>query len=178
MKSFGIWCVLGLLTATSAVQSQRAINATEKSAAQTTVPTKADKEVRRGKLLATFGGCHDCHNPANALDLLAKMSEFVVPRLSRSTVDGDLASVILFGSVLVLALGGTVSIDAKRRRNFGEQWAQFARVTSAIPFAAIAAGRNRLGPALVEIGVWRPLAAIGVYGVAFYLHGRLGPPLT
>jgi hypothetical protein len=29
-------------------------------------------------------------DPAKALELLAKMSEFVVPRLSRSTVDGDL----------------------------------------------------------------------------------------
>lgn len=93
-------------------------------------------------------------------------------------VNGDLASLILFGSLLVLALGGTLSIDAKRRRNFGEQWVQFAKATSGIPFAAIASGRNRLGPALVEIGVWRPLAATVVYAVAFYLHGRLGPPLT
>ena len=51
-------------------------------------------------------------------------------------------------------------------------------VTSDIPFAAIAAGRNRLGLALAEIGVWRPLAAILAYAAAFYLHGRLGPPLT
>lgn len=93
-------------------------------------------------------------------------------------VNGDLASLILFGSVLALALGGTISIDAKRRRTFGEQWTQFANVTSVIPFAAITSGRNRLGPALVEVGIWRPLAAIAVYGVAFYLHGRLGPPLT
>jgi len=93
-------------------------------------------------------------------------------------VNGDAASVILFGSLLVLAIGGTFSIDAKRRRNFGEQWAQFTNATSNIPFAAIAAGRNRLGPALVEIGVWRWLAAIIIYAVAFYLHGRLGPPLT
>ncbi|MGH8138883.1 MAG: NnrU family protein [Steroidobacteraceae bacterium] len=92
-------------------------------------------------------------------------------------VNGDLASLILFGSLLVLAIGGTFSIDAKRRRNFGEQWAQFANVTSGIPFAAIAAGRNRLQPALVEIGIWRPLVAVVVYGVAFYLHGRWGPPL-
>lgn len=49
----------------------------------------------------------------------------------------------LFGSLLVLAVGGTASIDAKRRRLFGEQWSQFAAVTSALPFAAIAAGRNR-----------------------------------
>jgi uncharacterized membrane protein len=97
--------------------------------------------------------------------------------LMHLTVNGDLASLILFGSLLVLALGGTASIDAKRRRNFGEQWARFAHVTSDIPFAAIIGGRNRLWPALAEIGFWRPLAAIIAYAVAFYLHGRLGPPL-
>jgi uncharacterized membrane protein len=92
-------------------------------------------------------------------------------------INGDVASLILFGSLLVLAVGGAFSIDAKRRRVFGEQWSQFAAVTSAVPFAAIAAGRNRLGPALREIGVWRPLTAIVVYAAVFYLHGRLGPPL-
>lgn len=92
-------------------------------------------------------------------------------------VNGDLASLILFGSLLVLAVGGTASIDAKRRRVFAGQWAPFAAVTSAFPFAAIASGRNRLGPALAEIGVWRLLAAIVIYAVAFYLHGRIGPPL-
>lgn len=93
-------------------------------------------------------------------------------------VNGDVASLILFGSLLVLAAGGTLSIDAKRRRTLGEQWVGFASVTSNIPFAAVASGRNQLGPALAEIGVWRPLAAILVYAAAFYLHGRLGPPLA
>jgi uncharacterized membrane protein len=93
-------------------------------------------------------------------------------------VNGDLAALILFGSLFVLGLGGTVSIDAKRRRAFGEQWTQFAGVTSNIPFAAIITGRNRLGPALLEIGLWRPLAAVAVYAVAFYLHGQVGPSLT
>ena len=93
-------------------------------------------------------------------------------------INGELAALILFGSLLVLALGGTTAIDAKRRRAFGDQWAQFAAVTSNIPFAAIVAGRNQLLPAVREIGVWRPLAAIAVYAVVFYLHGRIGPPLT
>jgi len=93
-------------------------------------------------------------------------------------INGELAALILFGSLLVLALGGTTAIDAKRRRAFGDQWAQFAVVTSNIPFAAIVAGRNQLLPAVREIGVWRPLAAIAVYAVVFYLHGRIGPPLT
>ena len=97
--------------------------------------------------------------------------------LAHLIMNGELAALILFGTLLVLALGGTAAIDAKRRRAFGDQWAQFAAVTSNIPFAAIAAGRNWLAPALREIGAWRVLLAIVVYVVVFYLHGRLGPPL-
>jgi uncharacterized membrane protein len=93
-------------------------------------------------------------------------------------VNGDLASLFLFGSLLLLALGGTVSIDAKRRRLFGEQWTEFAGATSNIPFAAIATGKNELAPALFEIGASRLLVAALIYAVAFYLHGRLGLPLT
>jgi uncharacterized membrane protein len=94
-------------------------------------------------------------------------------------VNGDAASAVLFGSLLLLALAGTASIDAKRRRNYGERWEQFARVTSNIPFAAIAAGRNQLGPALREIGIVRPLIAIVIFAAVFALHGRLfGASLT
>lgn len=94
-------------------------------------------------------------------------------------INGDAASSILFGSLLLLAVGGTASIDAKRRRNFGDRWEQFARQTSNVPFAAIAAGRNQLGPALREIGILRPLIAIGVFAALFFLHGRLfGAPLA
>jgi uncharacterized membrane protein len=92
-------------------------------------------------------------------------------------VNGDLASLILFGALLVLAIGGTASIDAKRRRNFPERWPAFSQVTSSVPFAAIGRGGNRLAPALAQIGVWRPLAAVLLYALTFYLHGRLGPPL-
>ena len=94
-------------------------------------------------------------------------------------INGDAASSILFGSLLLLAVGGTASIDAKRRRNFGERWESFARQTSNVPFAAIVAGRNQLGAALREIGVVRPLVAIAVFAAVFALHGRLfGAPLT
>lgn len=94
-------------------------------------------------------------------------------------VNGDLASLVLFGSLLVLALGGTASIDAKRRRRFGAGWERFAQATSGVPFAAIATGRNQLGPALREIGVLRPLVAVVVYGVVLLPHGRLfGMPVT
>jgi len=94
------------------------------------------------------------------------------------SVNGDLASLILFGSLLLLALGGTRSIDAKRRRLFGDDWAPFAQATSSVPFAAILGGRSSLGAAVAEIGVVRPLAAVVAYALIFYFHGRLfGAPL-
>ena len=94
-------------------------------------------------------------------------------------VNGDLASVTLFGSLLLLALGGTAFIDAKRRRNFGDAWNRFAQVTSNVPFVAIATGRNQLRPVLREIGVLRPFIAIAAYALFLILHGRLfGAPLV
>lgn len=93
-------------------------------------------------------------------------------------LNGDVASLILFGTFLVLAVGGTASIDAKRRRKFPERWPKFAQATSSVPFAAIARGSNRLAPAVAEIGLWRIIAALVLYGLAFYLHGRVGPSLV
>lgn len=89
------------------------------------------------------------------------------------TINGDLASLILFGSLFALALGGTASIDEKRRRNYGERWDKFALQTSNVPFAAIASGRNQLGAAVREIGIVRPLIAVAVFAALFLLHGRL-----
>jgi len=92
-------------------------------------------------------------------------------------VNGELASLILFATFLVLALGGMAAIDAKRRRKSPELWQRFAEATSSVPFAAIARGSNRLAPALAEIGPWRIIVAVALYAAAFYLHGRVGPPL-
>lgn len=88
-------------------------------------------------------------------------------------INGDLASLVLFGSLFILALGGTASIDSKRRRNFAEHWDRFAQATSNVPFAAIVRGRNQLGAALREIGIVRPLIAVAVYAVTFMVHARL-----
>ena len=89
------------------------------------------------------------------------------------SVNGDLASFTLFGSLLVLALGGTGAIDAKRRRKFGDAWAQFAQSTSNVPFAAVLTGRGNLGGAVGEIGIARPLIAVIAYALVFYFHGRI-----
>ena len=83
-------------------------------------------------------------------------------------VNGDAASIILFGSLLGLALAGTVSIDAKRRRALGAKWDAFASQTSNAPFAAIVQGRQRLS--LGEIGWWRIVLAVGVWGALAWAH--------
>jgi uncharacterized membrane protein len=76
--------------------------------------------------------------------------------------NGDVASLVFFAVWAVVALAGTVSIDRKRRRLLGAAaWEPFAAQTSIIPFAAIAAGRNRFRPS--EIGGWRWGAAAVAY---------------
>lgn len=91
--------------------------------------------------------------------------------LAHMAVNGDLASVIFFGTFALIALFGPPSIDAKRARKLGERWQAYAARTSNIPFAAILAGRNSLN--LREIGVARPLAAVVVYLGLAHAHEAL-----
>jgi uncharacterized membrane protein len=86
-------------------------------------------------------------------------------------LNGDAASLVFFGGLLVLSAAGPPSIDAKRARKLGDKWEPFAAVTSNVPFQAIASGRNKL--ALGEIIWWRYLAAAGIWLAAFYFHAAL-----
>jgi uncharacterized membrane protein len=85
--------------------------------------------------------------------------------------NGDAAALVLFGSLLLLPLAGTRSIDAKRRRACGEAWERFAAVTSNIPFLAIKDGRNSLK--LKELGGWRPVLALVLYLATMHFHRTL-----
>jgi uncharacterized membrane protein len=86
-------------------------------------------------------------------------------------VTGDLPSLIFFGVLLLLALAGPVSIDAKREQAFGDGWKRFAESSSSVPFLAIFQGRNRLE--LSEIGWWRVALALVLYAVFLGVHSRL-----
>jgi uncharacterized membrane protein len=83
-------------------------------------------------------------------------------------VNGGIADLIFFGSLLLLALFGTTSIDAKRRRVLGESWDAFAARTSNIPFAAIIARRQKLDVA--EIGWWRLVLAVAIWAGLIAIH--------
>ena len=86
-------------------------------------------------------------------------------------LNGDLASLVFFGALLVLALAGPPSIDAKRARRLGERWQRFAAVTSNVPFGAIVGGRNQLR--LGEIGWLRVAAGLGLFALFLLLHSWL-----
>jgi len=83
-------------------------------------------------------------------------------------VNGDVASLIFFGTFLVLALSGTVSIDGKRHRALGVTWQEFAKKTSNVPFAAIVSGRQSLS--VIEIGYMRLGAAVVVWLLLLGAH--------
>ncbi len=91
--------------------------------------------------------------------------------LSHLVVNGDLASLLMFGTFAVLTAFGTASIDAKRKRKLGDKWDAFAAKTSNIPFAAIVTGRNSLR--LGEIGWWRLAIGLVAYLAVFGAHGWL-----
>jgi len=86
--------------------------------------------------------------------------------------NGDVASLLFFAALAIVAVAGTVSIDAKRRRVLGAAaWDVFASRTSIVPFAAIAAGRNRL--MMGEMGWWRPAAGLGAYALMLGGHAHV-----
>ena len=86
--------------------------------------------------------------------------------------NGDLASLLLFGSLAFVAAAGTVSIDAKRRRRLGPAaWDGFAGTTSVLPYAAVLAGRARVS--LRDIGAWRLAAGAVAYALMLGGHAHI-----
>jgi uncharacterized membrane protein len=83
--------------------------------------------------------------------------------------NGDAATVILTGGILLLALGGAAGIDWKKRKALGPAYAAYMARTSFVPLAAVIGGRATLDWA--AIGLWRPALAIAVYFAILFGHG-------
>jgi uncharacterized membrane protein len=85
--------------------------------------------------------------------------------------NGDLASVIFFGTFFIVGLFGTFSIDAKRKRKLGAGWDRFAAKTSNVPFGAVIGGRNSLK--ISESLGWRFWVAVALFLSALFAHPYL-----
>jgi uncharacterized membrane protein len=140
-----------------------------------------------GFLLAVAGG-----GPANPTSTRAygKTDELPVYGITRVTrhprlcgamlwgvghviVNGNLAALIMFGSVLITVVNGMKSIDRKRGLALGGPWDEFAAHTSRVPFAAILSGRTRFE--ISEFRVWHIALATALFVGVFWLHGIIGP---
>ncbi len=88
--------------------------------------------------------------------------------LVHMAANGDLASLILFGSMAALALGGTVLIDTRKAREVPTEWQAVRAQTSNLPLLALLQGRSRPGPA----GPWAValLGGIVLYVMLLLLH--------
>ena len=82
--------------------------------------------------------------------------------------NGDVASLVLFGSLFVLVFVGMISIDAKRKTACGRHWDSYAAATSIIPFHAIKEGLNTL--VIAEFKVWQLVLALVLYLAVMHFH--------
>ena len=82
--------------------------------------------------------------------------------------NGDIASIILFGGVLILSVGGMAHIDHRRRYTMGAAWGPIALSTSAVPFAAILQGRTKLD--FKGIGLARVAGGLAAFAGLAYGH--------
>jgi uncharacterized membrane protein len=87
---------------------------------------------------------------------------------SHVIANGDLGSLVFFGLLAALALGGTELIDRKKQLALGSNWSRLAQVTSNVPFAALVAGRT--GLRWRDIGFLRITAGLLLYAVLYLAH--------
>lgn len=85
--------------------------------------------------------------------------------------NGDLKAVVLFGTLGVLALFGTLLLDQRYRRDKGAMYAPFELSTSNLPLLAIVQGRQNFGQAVREIGWLRSGGTVVLYGLLMHFHG-------
>ena len=83
--------------------------------------------------------------------------------------NGNVAGILLFGGLLILAAGGIAHIEARRRASGDPDWQRLTAVTSVVPFAAVIQGRTRLNFTPMD---WTRLAlGLGLYALLLHLHG-------
>ncbi|GAB4109863.1 MAG: hypothetical protein OHK0013_45560 [Sandaracinaceae bacterium] len=91
--------------------------------------------------------------------------------LSHLGPNGDLRSSLVFVGIAFLSFAGMVHIDLRRAASGGEAWERYERATSVFPFVAILARRQKL--VLGELGWWRVLLALVVWGASLHFHRAL-----
>jgi len=114
------------------------------------------------------GALADAGHGATAITRHPMLWGFALWAIGHMLANGDQATVILTGAILILSLGGAVAIDAKKRAALGAPYEAFMARTSFVPLVALLQGRARLNWA--EIGLWRIVLTVVVYIGLVLLH--------
>ena len=123
----------------------------------------ADMKPRKGEELPVKGITKVTRHPM--------LWAFTLWAASHMIANGDAATLVLAGSILVTAVNGMVSIDRKRANKLGDVWQRFIGKTSILPFAAVQAGRVKLSAS--DIGWVNVLGAAALYAVFLWGHAAL-----
>jgi len=82
--------------------------------------------------------------------------------------NGDLASMLLFGAMALLAYAGMPALDAKVRRRVEAAWGPFGMTTSRTPFLAALQGRVTVD--WRGLGLWRVALGLLLWVALYGLH--------
>lgn len=89
--------------------------------------------------------------------------------LAHLTVNGDLAHILLFGSMGAFSLIGVLAMECRARKRAGPKWRQVSEDTSLLPFSSLMTGQARWSGLLS----WRLLIVPAVWAVIVVLHRQL-----
>ncbi|GAB6054401.1 NnrU family protein [Magnetospira thiophila] len=84
---------------------------------------------------------------------------------------GDAGSALFFGGLAFLALAGSALLDRRKAAVGGLLWQRLAEETSHVPFVAILQKRSRTS--LAEIGIWRLIGGVVLFGALMFWHSRI-----
>jgi len=96
---------------------------------------------------------------------------FVLWGLAHLLANGAVGDVAFFGSFVAIGILGPYHQDARLKRSKGEEFAEFCKQTSVMPFSAILGRRNRL--ALDELSFPLALIAVVAFAALTFFHSRL-----
>ena len=85
--------------------------------------------------------------------------------------NGDVASIVFFGTLALLSGLGSIAMDLKRRHLTDPDWLEFYSQTSNIPFAGVVTGKSRL--ALGDINWVAVSVGLTLYATIYYFHGLI-----
>ncbi|HUT54261.1 MAG TPA: NnrU family protein [bacterium] len=96
---------------------------------------------------------------------------FALWGLGHLIANGKLGDVFFFGSIFVVGFFGAYHQDRRKARERGEEFKEFQKKTSILPFAAVITGKTKLE--LSELSVPLPAIALAAFIIVLFLHNKL-----